>query len=127
MRRLGLAEPATLQLDSPFDYRRNALLYLPAGMPEPNSEAYDQAVLEVARQVIEAAGGRTFLLFTSYRALNRARAALKDGIAYPLLVQGDAPRSELLTRFRELGNAVLLGTAVSGRASTCAAKRCRAC
>ena len=108
--RLGLSEPVTLQLDSPFDYRRNALLYLPANMPEPNSDAYDAAVLEVARRVIAAAGGRTFLLFTSYRALNRARAALQDDLAYPLLVQGEAPRSELLTRFRELGNAVLLGT-----------------
>jgi ATP-dependent DNA helicase DinG len=110
VRRLGLDEPATLQLDSPFDFRRNALLYLPPQMPEPNSDAYDRAVLDVALKVIAAAAGRTFLLFTSYRALNNARTALRDCFDYPLLVQGDAPRSELLTRFRELGNAVLLGT-----------------
>ena len=108
--RLGLAGADTLQLDSPFDYQNNALLYLPENMPEPNSEGYNAAVLTTAMDVIQASQGRTFLLFTSYRALNEAKKSLQSHCPYPLLVQGDAPRNELLERFRELGNAVLLGT-----------------
>ena len=61
--------------------------------------------------VIEASGGKAFLLFTSYRALNRAAEILEErGLAYPLLIQGSAPKNELLERFREAGNAVLLAT-----------------
>ncbi|HHO67655.1 MAG TPA: ATP-dependent DNA helicase [Gammaproteobacteria bacterium] len=124
--RLGLDEPVALQLDSPFDFSRNALLYLPDAMPDPNSGQYVQRVLEVAEGVIEAAAGRTFLLFTSYRALHEAARHLRGRCPYPLLVQGDAPRSELLERFRELGDAVLLGTSsfwegvdVRGEALSC--------
>ena len=124
--RLGLDEPVSLQLDSPFDFARNALLYLPDAMPDPNSAQYVQRVLEVAEGVIEAACGRTFLLFTSYRALHEAARRLRGRCLFPLLVQGDAPRSELLERFRELGDAVLLGTSsfwegvdVRGEALSC--------
>ena len=108
--RMGLSDPETLFLDSPFDYQKNALLYLPEGLPEPNSPEYTGAIAELAYQVIAASGGRTFLLFTSYRALNAAAEYLQNKSEFPLLVQGSAPRSELLERFRELGNAVLLGT-----------------
>lgn len=107
---LGLQEPRTLLLDSPFDYARNAVLYLPPGMPDPRAPDYTRAVIEVARQSIEASRGRAFLLFTSHRALQEAAAALADTRDYPLLIQGQAPRAELLARFRALGNAVLLGT-----------------
>ncbi len=107
---LGLSDAKTLQLASPFDYQRNALTYLPPRMPEPNSDEYLPAVIKVARRIIEASQGRAFLLFTSHRALQAAAEALRDQLDYPLLVQGDAPRFELLRRFRELGNAVLLGT-----------------
>lgn len=124
--RLGLEDPVTLQLDSPFDYQRNALLYMPAGLPEPNQDHYNDAVLDIAEQVIRAGKGRTFLLFTSYRALNQAQQRLRKCCDYPLLVQGDAPRTELLEQFRELGNAVLLGTSsfwegvdVRGEALSC--------
>ena len=124
--RLGLNDAQQLELDSPFDYQRNALLYLPGNMPEPNSEGYNAAVLTTALEVIAASKGRAFLLFTSYKALNEAAKGLRGICPFPLLVQGDAPRNELLERFRELGNAVLLGTSsfwegvdVRGEALSC--------
>jgi ATP-dependent DNA helicase DinG len=112
--RLGLPEAASLRLDSPFDFRSNARLYLPTGMPEPASGGYTSAVVEAARPLLQASGGRAFLLFTSHRALREAAALLQrpgDSLAsFPLLVQGDAPRDKLLERFRTLGDAILLGT-----------------
>ncbi|MCO6413863.1 MAG: ATP-dependent DNA helicase [Thiogranum sp.] len=125
-RRLGLEDARTLQLDSPFDYSSNALFYVPTGLPDPGDAQYTDAVLEHAEQIIRAARGRTFVLFTSYRALGIAQRRLRDSCDYPLLVQGAAPRNELLERFRELGNAVLLGTSsfwegvdVRGEALSC--------
>lgn len=109
-RQLGLEAAATAKWDSPFDYARNALLYVPPDMPEPNSADYTDAVIEAALPVVEASRGRAFLLFTSHRALKRAAEVLTGRCDYPLLVQGSAPKSELLRQFRELGNAVLLGT-----------------
>jgi ATP-dependent DNA helicase DinG len=107
---LGLAGAKTHRWGSPFDYPRQALLYVPPQMPEPNSPGYTAAVVEAALPVLEASRGRAFLLFTSHRALREAAELLAGRIAYPLLIQGDAPRSRLLEEFREKGNAVLLGT-----------------
>ena len=107
---LGLEGVRQLKLDSPFDYRNNALLYLPDNMPAPNERFYVDAVVACARDVLQASAGRAFILFTSHSALQAAAAQLADTLDYPLLVQGTAPRRELLERFRELGNAVLLGT-----------------
>jgi len=125
-RRLGLEDAATLQLDSPFDYANNALFYVPQDLPEPDHEAYTERVLDEAERIIRACGGRTFVLFTSYRALHIAQRRLAASCAFPLLVQGSAPRNELLERFRQLGNAVLLGTSsfwegvdVRGEALSC--------
>ncbi|GAB6044312.1 ATP-dependent DNA helicase [Endothiovibrio diazotrophicus] len=124
--RLGLEPTETLRLDSPFDFRHHALLYCPTEMPDPNDPRYTATVVERAVPVIEASGGSAFLLFTSYRALREARGLLEERIEFPLLTQGDAPRGELLARFRKLGNAVLLGTQsfwegvdVRGEALTC--------
>ncbi|VAW78143.1 DinG family ATP-dependent helicase YoaA, partial [hydrothermal vent metagenome] len=108
--KLGLEEANTLQLDSPFDYANNALFYVPKDMPEPSDPNFTHSMLDEAEAIIDAARGRTFVLFTSYRAMNIARERFRDSCQFPLLVQGDAPRNELLERFRELGNAVLLGT-----------------
>jgi ATP-dependent DNA helicase DinG len=123
---LGLENARLLQLESPFDYRNNALLYLPDAMPDPNQAAYIDAVVACARDVLAASRGRAFLLFTSHAALQAAAARLRDTLSYPLLVQGEAPRRELLARFRDLGNAVLLGTSsfwegvdVRGEALSC--------
>ncbi len=110
--RVGLGEARTVQLDSPFDYARNALLYLPEDLPEPSAAGHTAAVLEQATPLIEASGGRTFLLFTSHRALSEAASLLAEQhtLPFPCLVQGSAPRDLLLRRFRESGNGVLLGT-----------------
>ncbi len=107
---LGLGEAQTAQWESPFDYATQALLYVPRGMPPPSVPDYTERVVERAIPVLEASRGRAFMLFTSHRALKLAAELLSGRIAYPLLVQGSAPRSELLQRFRDLGNAVLLGT-----------------
>lgn len=114
VQRVGLQEARTGLLGSPFDYARQALLYLPAMRDMPSSPQHTQQVLEAALPIIDASGGRAFLLFTSYRALRAAAEWLRArwGLAspYPLLVQGEAPRDVLLKVFREHGNAVLLGT-----------------
>ncbi len=107
---LGLENADTGLWDSPFDYARNTLMYLPAGLPNPGSPDYTVAVIEAALPVLSASRGRAFLLFTSHRALRLAEELLQGRLDHPMLVQGEAPRSVLLERFRELGNAVLLGT-----------------
>jgi len=107
--RLGQAEAKQLQVDSPFDYANNALLYLPAGLPDPRERDYTDAVIAATRPALKASGGRAFLLFTSYRALNRAAELLQD-LPFPLFVQGSSPRAQLLDEFRAAGNGVLLGT-----------------
>lgn len=108
--RLGLEEAMTNQWESPFDYPHQALWFVPKGLPDPRSDNYTQAVVEISIQVLEASRGRAFLLFTSYRALRSAAESLTGQVDYPLLVQGSAPKNELLERFRSLGNGVLLGT-----------------
>jgi ATP-dependent DNA helicase DinG len=110
-RELGLPAAETRRWASPFDFPRQALLYLPRGMPaEPNDPRFTDAVVQAALPVLRASGGRAFLLFTTLRALRRAHELLRERIAFPLLVQGTGSRSELLARFRTLGNAVLLGS-----------------
>ena len=108
--RLGVAKAEELLLGSPFDFENHALLYLPERMPATDTPGFTRAVVEAARPVIEASGGRAFMLFTSHRALSEAAALLRGELDYPLLVQGEMPRRRLLETFRELGNAVLLGT-----------------
>ncbi len=112
--RLGLADAPTLKIESPFDYERQSLLLLPAGMPDPTSPGYVQAVMSRALELLDASRGGAFILFTSHRALAQGAAWLRDrwgGEApYGLYVQGEAPRERLLTDFREDGNGVLLGT-----------------
>jgi len=112
---MGLEAAAAACWESPFDYGHQALLYVPRELPEPNRPGHTQAVVEAALPAIRAANGGAFLLFTTLRALQRARLMLtealeREGLALPVLVQGDAPRGELLARFREHGNAILLGS-----------------
>jgi ATP-dependent DNA helicase DinG len=113
--RLGLADATTLQIASPFDHERQALLYLPTGLPEPSASTYVAAVIDTAVPLIEAARGGAFVLFTSHRALSQGAALLRTRWAavppYRLFVQGEAPRERLLEEFRADGNGVLLGTA----------------
>ena len=114
-REMGLEDANAATWESPFDYASQALLYVPEGLPEPNSSGYTQAAVQAALPVIEAAEGRTFFLFTSLRAMREARGWLETGMQrmgmeFPLLMQGEGAKSELLERFRRLGNAVLLGS-----------------
>jgi ATP-dependent DNA helicase DinG len=113
---LGLEGATTGFWGSPFDYASRARLYVPRGLPDPGTPDHTRAVVETALPLIRAAGGSAFLLFTTLRAMRLAHELLgaafaKDGDAYPLLMQGDAPRRELLERFRRLGNAVLVASA----------------
>lgn len=108
--RLGLDAADTGLWGSPFDYARQALLYIPTGLPSPAASDYVERVVEAAVPVLEASRGRAFVLFTSHRALREASERLRGRLEYPLLVQGSMPRAALLDRFRALGNAVLLGT-----------------
>lgn len=124
-RQLGLDDPVTLSLPSPFDYANQALTYLPRGLPDPAAPDYTDRVVEAALPVLQASRGRAFILFTSHRALRRAAERLA-GQPYPLFVQGTAPRHQLLSDFRDSGNGVLLGAAsfwegvdVAGEALSC--------
>ncbi len=112
---MGLQNATTGYWQSPFDYGNQALLYAPANMPDPNSPAYTSAVAAVALPVIQASRGRAFVLCTSLKAMREIHALLKEafsenGMEYPLLLQGDTTRTELLERFRNHGNAVLVGS-----------------
>lgn len=109
-RQIGIGEARTNRWESPFDYPRQALCYLPEDMPDPSDPRYIARLCELAELVLEASRGRAFLLFTSHRALQQVAASLEGRLPFPLLVQGSLPRNELIERFRRLGNAVLLGT-----------------
>ncbi|MCX7896609.1 MAG: ATP-dependent DNA helicase [Rhodocyclaceae bacterium] len=110
---LGLVAAKSQRWQSPFDYARQALLYCPSGMPDPNHPHYADAVAEAAWPLIEAAGGRAFVLCTSLRAMRRIHARLAEKMAargIPLLLQGEGTKTELLERFRRYGNAVLVAS-----------------
>jgi ATP-dependent DNA helicase DinG len=111
LNRVGVDAQITRVLASPFDYERNARLYVPEALPDPSDESYIEELMGAVWPLIDAAGGGAFLLFTSYRALNRAEIWLQR-CATPgrVLVQGRGSRSELLNEFRRDGNAILLGT-----------------
>jgi len=112
---MGLAEENAQSWPSPFDYGQQGLLYVPPNMPQPNSFDYTDAVVEAALPLIIAAGGGAFLLCTTNRAVARAAERMRDELAkrdlkFPLLVQGERGRTELLDQFRAAGNAVLIGS-----------------
>jgi len=114
-RQMGLDDARMQSWESPFNYAENSLLYVPRDMPEPNTPAYTQSVVAVALPAIEASAGRAFMLFTSLRAMREGYDRLKEAferrnLDFPLLMQGEGSRTELLERFRRLGNAVLVGS-----------------
>ena len=109
---LGLSGTPELKLDSPFDYTTQARLWLPPNLPEPNDPAYTGACAAAMRPVIEASGGGAFVLCTSHRALQSYAGLLRNALPHlPVLAQNDFPKAELLRRFVEAGNAVLVATA----------------
>jgi len=112
---LGLTGEPAKTWPSPFDYENQGLLYVPTGLPEPQAAVYTDAVVDAALPVIEAAGGRTFFLCTTIRAVNKVAERLRTEFAergwdFPLFVQGERGRTELLDSFRNAGNAVLVGS-----------------
>lgn len=109
-REIGVFEAKEMILSSPFDYRKQALLYQPPNLPSPNSPDYQAQLIHAVLPILAESGGRAFLLFTSYRAMYDAEKMLKNS-EYTLLVQGSAPKTDLLKQFRLLPKAVLLATA----------------
>ncbi|ABC37962.1 ATP-dependent DNA helicase [Burkholderia thailandensis] len=112
---MGLSSRRSMTLPSPFDYQTQGLLYVPRNLPQPSSPAFTDAVFDAALPAIEASGGGVFVLCTTLRAVDRIAMKLRDtidarGWRTPLLVQGDASRTELLDRFRAYGNAILVGS-----------------
>ncbi|HEY1044743.1 MAG TPA: ATP-dependent DNA helicase [Telluria sp.] len=112
---MGLENERAVTWPSPFNYEEQGLLYVPTGLPDANSFGYTDAVLDCALPVIEAAGGRTFLLCTTIRAVKHAAERLRTefaerGLDFPLFVQGERGRTELLDSFRNAGNGVLIGS-----------------
>ncbi len=107
---IGLENYKSGVWDSPFNYQKQSLLYLPENLPQPSEPAYTKELMQAALPVLTASEGRAFVLFTSYYAMNQARDFLKQRLPYELLVQGDLPKHQLLEKFRDTDNAVLLGT-----------------
>ena len=108
---LGLKTDKMAVYDSPFDYEQQALLCIPRYLPEPSQNEMGFSLVSIAKQMIKAAKGRCFILFTSYRMLNLVAEGLAHSVEYPLLVQGQASKRILLEKFVMHGNSVLLGTA----------------
>ncbi len=117
--RLGLHNAETRRWESPYNFAQNSLLYLPPDMPEPREVGYDDALSEVIAQVLHASRGRAFCLFTSYEMMNRVYKRLRDNPDWSILLQGQAPKNELLKRFSDVASSathsakplVLFGTA----------------
>jgi len=112
---LGLEDAQTASWASPFDFENQALLYVPQNLPNPNTREYTAGVVKAALPVLMASEGRAFLLFTSLRAMREACEMVREefrarGLDYPVLLQGEGSRTELLERFRTLGNAVLVAS-----------------
>ncbi len=109
-RRLGIPFPKELVVPSHFDYAKQALLYLPPGMPPPRDPNFLPQATERIRRVLEITRGRAFCLFTSHAQMRELHDRLLMQLPYPLLMQGSAPRHVLLQQFRDTPNAVLFGT-----------------
>lgn len=108
--RLGLEHARELVVPSHFDYESQAILYVPPTLPDPRTPQFSAEASEVIRRLLEITRGRAFVLFTSYAQMNEIYDRLLGLIEYPMLKQGDAPKSALLEEFRLTPNAVLFGT-----------------
>jgi ATP-dependent DNA helicase DinG len=107
---LGLNQALQLQLKSPFDYQKQAILYVPRGLPDTRASHYVDSMIEAIIPVLEATQGKAFVLFTSYKALEYAANVLKTRVSFPLLLQGTLPKRQLIETFKQVKNSVLLGT-----------------
>lgn len=111
-REMGLNDVQTAHWESPFNFAEQALLYVPLGLPEPHHKSYTEQVVQAALPVLRASRGRAFFLCTSLRAMQRISELLQacTDFDFPILLQGQGSRSYMLERFRELKNAVLIGS-----------------
>lgn len=127
--RLGLTgdpAPTELILDSPFDYQTQTLLYIPKSVPEPNSPAFLDSIVPLIGEILLKTEGRCFVLFTSYRNMRETYGRLKGSVPFPMLLQGDRPKTKLLEDFRRRPGSVLFATSsfwegvdVRGEALSC--------
>jgi ATP-dependent DNA helicase DinG len=108
--RLGIGEADEIQLASEFDFRQQAILYLPPKMPDPRSENFAVAASREVIEILKRTHGRAFVLFTSYAMMRSVQAMAEMALNYPIFAQGTAPRSQLLNQFRATPHAVLFAT-----------------
>jgi len=108
--RLGIAHASEVRLPSEFDFRRQAILYLPRRMPDPREDSFSVAASREVVQLLRASEGRAFVLFTSYATMRAVQALAEMALDFPILAQGSAPRSQLLNQFRSTPHAVLFAT-----------------
>jgi ATP-dependent DNA helicase DinG len=109
--RLGIKAADEIRVASEFDYRKQALLYLPRGLPPPRNPRFAEVAARETIEILKRSRGRAFVLFTSYAVLRAVQPFVEMAMSYPVLVQGTAPRSTLIEEFRSTPNAVLLATA----------------
>jgi ATP-dependent DNA helicase DinG len=124
--RLGMEDAETIRLASEFDYREQAVLFLPPDMPDPRAPEFNRSAAWVITELLDRSQGRAFALFTSYAAMHEVHELIRRRVSWPLLMQGTAPRTALLRDFRATPNAVLLATSsfwqgvdVAGEALSC--------
>jgi ATP-dependent DNA helicase DinG len=108
--RLGIGRADEIRLASEFDFRRQAILYLPPKMPDPRSENFAVAASREVIEILKRTHGRAFVLFTSYATMRAVQAMAEMALSYPIFAQGTAPRSQLLNQFRATPHAVLFAT-----------------
>jgi ATP-dependent DNA helicase DinG len=109
-RRLGIKKAMQVRVKSEFDFKSQSLLYLPRRMPPPKSPDFADAVARQVTEILRRTRGRAFVLFTSYAAMHAVHEMVRGTLPYPMMVQGTAPRSTLLTEFRSTPHAVLFAT-----------------
>ena len=124
--RLGITTASEVRLPSEFDFRKQAILYLPLRMPDPRAENFAVAASREVVELLRRTKGRAFVLFTSYATMRAVQAMAEMALEYPIFAQGSAPRSQLLNQFRETPHAVLFATSsfwqgvdVAGDALSC--------
>ncbi len=108
--RLGLENARTLHVESPYDYGEQVLFYVPPHLPDPRQPDFTRRAADEIERIIEASRGRAFVLFTSYQQMRQVYELLRKRLDYPLLLQGDGPRTALIEAFRATPGAVLFGT-----------------
>jgi ATP-dependent DNA helicase DinG len=108
--RLGLQNARTLCVESQYDYARHVLFYVPKHLPDPRGQEFTYRAAEEIERVLEASRGRAFVLFTSYVQMRQVYELLRPRLDFPLLLQGEAPKTALLEKFRSTPGAVLFAT-----------------